>query len=265
MRADLAAPRTWLLATVAGWAVLVLVLALSGMGGRIEPLPVDPARLADLPRMRPAAASRIGAADQYMQVAVRPAFDPGRRPRPFFIENPDGAGAGQGFDFTLSSVLISPALQMAILLPGNGGGALRVKLGEEPEGAPGWRLAEVNPRSAAFDGPEGRRTLELSVYTGNGQGPLPPVAPAVAQGNAPAPPVAAPGGAAKGAPGADNASAATLMAAAQAVLAEMDVTAAPERQLQQIRERIEARRAQLRQQQEAPAATPVPSSPPPPR
>ena len=46
MRADLAAARTWLLATVAGWAVLVLGLALFGMGGRIEPLPMDPAQLA---------------------------------------------------------------------------------------------------------------------------------------------------------------------------------------------------------------------------
>ncbi len=263
MRADLAAPRTWLLATVAGWAALVLALALSGMGGRIEPLPVDPARLADLPRMRPVAASRVGAADQYVQVAARPAFDPGRRPRPFFIENPDGAGSGQGFDFALSSVLISPALQMAILQPANGGEALRVKLGEEPEGSPGWRLAEVNPRSVAFDGPEGRRTLELPVYTGNGQGPLP--GGTQVQGAAPKPePVAAPGTEVRRVQAMSEASAAAPAAAAQAAQAGTDVTSAPERQMQQIRERIEARRAQLRQQQ-APAAAPVPSPPPPQR
>lgn len=257
MRADLAAPRTWLMATVAGWAVLVLVLALSGMGGRIEPLPVDPARLADLPRMRPVAASRVGAADQYAQVAVRPAFDPGRRPHPFFIENPEGAGSGQGFDFTLSSVLITPALRMVILQPANGGEALRVKLGEEPEGSPGWRLAEVNPRSVAFDGPEGRRTLELPVFTGNGQTPLP--------GGAQTTPTAAdaaPRAQAIAAAAADKAAAAGGSSPGSAAV---DPASAPERQMQQIRERIEARRAQLRQQQETPTAAPVPLPPPPQR
>lgn len=241
MRADLDAARTWLLATVAGWAVLVLGLALAGMGGRIEPLPVDLARLADLPQPRPAAASRIGPADQYMQVAARPVFDPGRRPRPFFIENTGAPGSGRGFDFTLSSVLIAPTLRMVILQPSGGGEALRVKLGEEPEGSPGWRLSDVGPRSAAFDGPEGRRTLELPIYAGSGQVPV-----------------------------ADNAEETAAVPAAAAATsspapATTDVAASPERQLQQIRERIEARRAQLRQQQEPVPAAPVPPSPPPPR
>lgn len=257
MRADLDSPRTWLLAAVAGWAVLVLGLALSGMGGRIAPLPVDPT-LANLPQPRPAAVSRIGPADQYVQVAARPAFDPGRRPHPFFIENAGGDDAARGFDFTLSSVLIAPGLRMVVLQPAGGGEALRVKLGQEPAGSPGWRLAEVGPRSAAFDGPEGRRTLELPVYAGNGQGPLPDVAQRVpAQGNAGPSPVAAPAVV----PGTGNPSAAALVADAQAVLAGVEVTAAPERQLQQIRERIEARRAQLRQQQKGAASAPLPPQP----
>ena len=41
MRLSDAGPRTWLLATVAGWALLAWVLALVGMGGRIGKLPDD--------------------------------------------------------------------------------------------------------------------------------------------------------------------------------------------------------------------------------
>ena len=236
MRTDLGAPRTRLLAVVAGWAVLVLVLALAGMGGRTRPLPLDAVHMPELPQPRAGALSRVGPMAQYMQVAARPVFDPGRRPRPFFIENTTGAESNQGFDFTLSSVLITPALQMVILQPGGGGDPVRVKLGEEPAGSPGWRLAEVAPRSAAFDGPEGRRTLELAVYTG--------VAPIPGQS-----PAAAPD--------------ATPPAAAANPAGEPDVTTAQERQMQQIRQRIEARRAQMRQREQAQSAAGTPPVPPP--
>lgn len=268
MRADAMAPRTWLLAAVAGWAVLVWLLALFGLGGRIAPLPVDPARLANLPQLPPVATSRIGPPEQYVQVAARPLFDPGRRPRPFFIENQGTATPGQGFDFSLSSVLITPKLRMVILQPTETGKgeALRVKLGEEIEGLPGWRLAEVQPRSAVFDGPGGRRTLELQVYTGGGQAPTPRSSADLATAAKPvaapkAPPVSA--AAAAAAMQALQASPTAAMAALRDALGEVDPAAAPERQLQQVRERIEARRAQLRQQQGADAAaSDTPSSPP---
>ena len=42
MRIDAFGPRTWLLATLAGWALLVWILALFGMGGQVRPLPDDP-------------------------------------------------------------------------------------------------------------------------------------------------------------------------------------------------------------------------------
>ncbi|MFT3763161.1 MAG: general secretion pathway protein GspN [Pseudoxanthomonas sp.] len=268
MRADALAPRTWLLATVAGWAVLVWVLGLFGLGGRIAPLPVDPARLADLPTVRPAAASRVGPAEQYVQVAARPAFDSGRRPRPFFIEGQDAGDGGQAFDFALTSVLISPNLQMVILQPAQGGEAIRVKLGEEPAGSPGWRLAEVQPRSAVFDGPDGRHTLELRVYTGGGEAPTasrslpaqtaPGNAASLRQGDAP--PLPVPGNAAQTA----NRRAPATAASSPAPAAAQNAPSA-EQQMQQIRERIEARRAQLRQQQEQPSAAPQSLSSPPQR
>ena len=60
MRTDAIAPRTWVLATVAGWAVLVWLLALFGLGGRIAPRAADPSLAANLPQPRMAAASRVG-------------------------------------------------------------------------------------------------------------------------------------------------------------------------------------------------------------
>lgn len=246
MRADAIAPRTWLLVAVAGWALLVWLLALFGLGGRIAPLPADPSLIANLPQPGAAATSRVGPFGQYAQIATRPAFNPDRRPRPFFIEGQGQGEAAQAFDYVLTGVLITPQLEMAILQPSSGDGlSLRVKVGESPEGNAGWRLAEVHPRSAIFDSPEGQRTLELRTYTGGGE------APTAAAGAAP--PLAARDETS------DTANAA-VAAAKQAELAAQtgklppppaaQPTLTPEQQMQQIRQRIEARRAQLRRQAE---------------
>ena len=71
--------------------------------------------------------------------------------------------------------------------PAQGGEGLRVKLGESPAGFPGWRLTELAPRRAVFDGPEGRRELELRVFDGAGGQP-----PTVITGTGTVPPAAAP-------------------------------------------------------------------------
>lgn len=256
MRTDAIAPRTWLLAAVAGWAVLVWLLALFGLGGRIAPRATDPSLAANLPQPRAATASRVGPLGQYAQIAARPAFNADRRPRAFFIEGQGQGNAAQAFDYVLSGVLITPQLQMAILQPGSGDGlSLRVKVGESPEGNAGWRLAELHPRSAVFDSPDGRRTLELQTYTGGGEAP-------VAQTGA-TPPVTVQDDAASTA----NAAAAANQAAQAAQAGKPPAAPAaqqvltPEQQMQQIRERIEARRAQLRQQAQRQNAAKPPSPP----
>ena len=53
MRVDAAAPRTWLLAAVAAWALLTWLLAVAGMGGRVGVLPDDPTLRQPLPTPRP--------------------------------------------------------------------------------------------------------------------------------------------------------------------------------------------------------------------
>lgn len=172
MRIDDAGPRTWLLATAAGWALLVWLLATAGMGGRVEPLPADPGLLKPLPSVRPAPASRLGAAGEYREIATRPLFSADRRPKPFVLQGKaDQAGNG-AFDYVLTGVLITPDLKMAILQPPSGGDSLRVRLGEAPQPQPDWRLVTLNPRSAVFEGPDGRHTLDLRVFAGvGGQAP----------------------------------------------------------------------------------------------
>ena len=185
MRRDAWNARTWILAVVAGWSLLVAVLAMFGLGGRITPLPADPDLVQPLPRLPAAPPERLGPLPQYAMVGERPLFSEDRRPKPFFLSGEEAAAPA--FDLVLSSVLITPRLELAIVQPAQGGEGLRVKLGESPAGFPGWRLTELAPRRAVFDGPEGRRELELRVFDGAGGQP-----PTVITGTGTVPPAAAP-------------------------------------------------------------------------
>jgi general secretion pathway protein N len=245
MRADAIAPRTWLLAAVAGWAVLAWVLALFGLGGRVAPLPDDPSLAAGLPQWHAPADGRLAASLlQYAAVGEHPLFDEERQPRPFHIEGNDaGADNPVTFDFVLTSVLITPTVKMAILQRGGAQGSdepLRLKLGEASNG---WRLVDVSPRSAVLDGPQGRYTLELRVFGGVGG-----EAPTAMLNN---PPASAPSANAAAAQAASNAAApgATMQMFPRPNAAAPVTTS--EQQLQAIRQRVEERRRQLQQQQQS--------------
>ena len=271
MRIDDVSPRTWLLGGVAGWALLAWVLALAGMGTRIEALPDDPSLLRPLPPLRAPTPERLGPLAQYGEIAARPLFSTDRRPKPFSLQGAaEGEGAAQAFDFQLTSVLITPGLQVAILQPPDGSRSVRVRLGDALEANPGWRLVELNARSAVFDGPEGRRSLDLRVFDGQGGQaptpiatgmPLPPGRPGEgvpAQGAAVPPPrpivdaprpVPAPGTVAPATaapPGANGAAG-----------PQTNSTANDQAQMEAIRQRIQARREQLRQQQNQPQQPPA--------
>lgn len=252
MRADAFGPRTWLLAAVAGWTVLVALLAVFGLAGRITPMADDPALEQALPKLPAPVPERLGPLSQYAEIAARPMFSENRQPQPFYIAG-NGEAAAPGFDWVLTSVLITPQLRLAILQSPQGGEGVRVKLGEAPAGQSGWRLAELQPRSAVFEGPEGRRALELRVFDGSGG--VPPT-----QVGSAGPPVAPPpAGRVTGGPSAPTPTA-TNMPVPAATPSPPETPAAPamstEEQMEAIRKRIEARRAQMRQQGQ--------STPPPP-
>ncbi|MEL1266135.1 hypothetical protein [Pseudoxanthomonas putridarboris] len=267
MRADAWTSRTWVLAAVAGWAVLVALLGMFGLGGRITPLPADPALVQALPRLPATPAERLGPLPQYAEIGGRPLFSENRQPQPFFISG-EGEATAPGFDMVLSSVLITPGLQLAIVQPVAGGEGLRVKVGEEPSGFPGWRLAELENRRAVFEGPDGRRELELRTFDGVGGQPPTPVAT-----GAPGRPGAVPMPVPAGSPRATGGNSPPIPVPAPSVETPVPIepTSPPapvaesppestEQQMEAIRQRIEARRAQMREQERA-TPTPPPAVP----
>jgi general secretion pathway protein N len=274
MRIEGVAPRTWLLATVAGWALLAWLLALVGLGGHVARLPDDPSLLARLPQLAPPAPPRLGPLAQYSEISARPLFSEDRRPQPFSI-NPDGDdNAAPTFDYVLTSVLITPTLKEAIVQPTAGGDSIRVKLGEAPEAQPAYRLTALNPRNAVFEGPDGEHSLDLRVFDGTGGEPPTAVSTegqpdarrptAALPGRGPArqpvrpatrPAVPAPAPPPPADTEADDGDAADANADADA--SSNDAGPNTEAQIESIRKRIEQRRAQLRQEAQTPPTAPA--------
>jgi general secretion pathway protein N len=259
MRVDSFGPKTWLLAALAAWAFCVWALALFGLGERLGEAATDAAPQR-LPGALPVANERLGPMPQYAEIGARPLFSENRRPQPFTIDGSGGEVAANPFDFTLTSVLMTPQAQVAILRPaGDVVQPVRVKMGEAVQTAPQWTLASLNPRSAVFRGPEGEKTLELRVFDGVGGAMPPPVSagmpnapqpipgangiPQTVQGGGiPSPPMPPPG---QGMPIAEGVP--PPPPPQQAVNSAGDDVSS-QAQLEAIRKRIEARRAQLRQQ-----------------
>ena len=220
MRIENAGPRTWLLTAVALWALCTWVLAAAGLGGRVEPLPEDPALLQPLPQGGAAAGERLGPPGQYAAIVDRALFAPDRQHRPFFLEaEEEGDGeAPAGFDVVLTSVLITPGLEMAIVQREEDWAPISFRIGGSAPQAPGWTLVSVSPRNATFAGPEGERVLEMRVF--DGAGGQPPTRTQAAPAEAAELPVPEP---------------------------EFDTDPTPASQAGSIRRRIEERRARLRE------------------
>ena len=260
--ADTLRPASLIVGAIALWAVCVLLLAASGLGSRVPesgaiaaPPPIPKVTLAPT-------RSRLGPLLDYAQVGQRPLFNTDRRPGP----EPAAAGAGTDqLDVVLTSVLITPSLQLAILTDTKDKSSRRVRVGENVSGS-NWRLASLGPRSAVLDGPSGQRTLELRVYDGQGGTP-----PTLVTSAAPAPGTvaAAPAragegsGTAAGDAGGNAASAVTprnrpaVAAQPQPQAPQAGAQAQPvtqDAQIEAIRRRIEARRAQMRAEAEAAGA-----------
>ncbi|KQR11413.1 MULTISPECIES: type II secretion system protein XpsN [Xanthomonas] len=258
MRLDLIGLRTWLLATVVGWALLVCILAVAGLGKRVELLPDDPALVQRLPTLPAPAPERLGAFEKYSEIAAHPAFAEDRLPHPFFLSGTDGSGAAS--TVRLTGVLLTENFKMATLTldPQD---SVRVQLGGDA--VKGWRLLALQPRSATIEGPGGTQTLELHVF--NGQGGQPPTANAAARGAPgtlpPLPPVPpSPDAAAVAQPPQPQ----PATPPAQQPGGQAPPTVPPQRsdgaqeaprpsddQMRAIRERIEARRRQLQQQRQS--------------
>ena len=254
MRADDAGARTWLLAALAGWGLLAWLLAVFGMGNRIAPLPDDAGLVKPIPALPASSTNRLGTLGQYAEIGARPLFAEDRRPKSFSLQGADGAETRE-FDYLLTSVLITPNLHLAILQSPDGSKSVRVKLGEAPESHPAWRLGALTARSAVFDGPSGQRKVELRVFDGAGGQPstavaregeppagVPMTSPDNMPGTSPRPII-------KPSPPSSVAPAAVVPAATGSATPPGNTPPMTEQaQMEAIRQRIQARRAQLRQQ-----------------
>lgn len=225
-------PRGAVLAALALWAVCLLLLAAAGLGGRVGPHPDNGSLVPPMPEVRlSAVGSRLGPASDYMEIGSRPLLSADRRPAPV-----SAAGEGEGdkpLEVTLTSVLIAGDVKLAIVQGKDDGKSLRVRLGELIEGT-AWRLVALEPRSAVFDGPQGRTELVLRVYDG-GSGTVPVSGPRSAP----------PGGNAEPATGKADSEPGAVAAAPAAPVPE-NAELSQEQQVEAIRRRIEARRAQMR-------------------
>ncbi|KGO97918.1 hypothetical protein [Novilysobacter defluvii] len=242
MRLEHAGPRTRLLAVLAGGGVIAWLAALAGAGSQVALLPDDASLAPALPASAAPAADPIGPLHDYAAIGERPLFSTDRTPRPFYLPGNGDEAVDTGFDYQLTSVILTPDLRMAIVQPTGGGEAMRVREGAEAPGAPGWRLVALDRRSAVFEGPDGRRELGLRVFNGSG-----------GEGAPPAPFMEHPMAEAPGASEAAEAAAAAIAAAevAEAAAAENSDSAAPApdaAQLETIRQRIQARRARLQRE-----------------
>lgn len=211
---------TRLLAALAAWSLAVLLAALAGLGGAVELHPDDPALAPPLPQSeRGDLAPALEPIAAYAEVYERPLFSPDRRPQSVQLAAAAEAGT-EGL--LLTSVILTPQLHMALLRDGAEGPTLRVREGEALPGRPSWRLVEISPREAVIEGGDGRRQLLLRVFDGKGGENPTPTSHPTRQANAPPQaPAAAP--------------------------APAGANETPSSRAEEIRRRIEARRAQLRE------------------
>lgn len=223
-----------LLAGFVLWAGMVLLATFFGLGASFNPLPVDFSLAKPIPDVKIAQNKVVlGPIESYAEVGTRPLLMFDRRPG--IVQAAPGDNSGAELDVTLGSVLITPNLKMAVFRENQGGAVRRVRLGDLIENS-GWRLVQLEPRRAVLEGPTGQRSLDLLVFNGKGGEAPTPVAAASPSENANAQPNVA--SAPVQAPPVESKPVTTTVASASQNMTQ-------EQQIEAIRQRIAARRAQM--------------------
>ena len=123
-------PGTWLLVALAGWSLAFVVVALIGFGGRSAPVADDPALAPKLPPVPHfATGSVLKPLDAYGEAFNHPLFFPNRKPANARIPGKNGADS-HPLDVQLTSVIMTPTLQMAIVQDPKTHQSLRVREGQ---------------------------------------------------------------------------------------------------------------------------------------
>jgi len=171
---------TLVLGTLAGWAALAALVAYTGLGGRYALHPDDHGLVPPVPAIDLARAeSRLGPVEDYAVIGQRPLFNPDRQPT--VDESAEGSDdapveeVAPPLDVTLTGVILSGDVKIALLSDNRSRESQSVRLGASLEGdLSSWKLAQLEPRRAVFEGPTGRTEVELRVFDGKGgQSPTP--------------------------------------------------------------------------------------------
>lgn len=92
---------------------------------------------------------------QFSAVWLQPLFNNDRKP----VMHAASGGASLG-DMSLTGIILTPPLHMALLRDKGGDHDVRVREGDSlPDGS--WRLVELKPRAAVFESGSGRTELQL--------------------------------------------------------------------------------------------------------
>jgi len=112
--------------------------------------------------------SSLGPLSAYAEAANRPLFYPDRKP--VAVHVPGQGAPAQPLNVTLTSVIMTPKLQMAIVQDPQSKESLRVREGQAIGGTySDWKLVSLSPREAMFqNGAQEQTTLQLRVFDGTG-------------------------------------------------------------------------------------------------
>jgi general secretion pathway protein N len=129
---------------------------------------------------------------EYGEVLARPLFNESRAPElqvSTTVVDPAAAGNANPLNATLSGVIISGDIRLALVTDNAKGETFDVRVGQPLEGdQSGWTLVELGPRGAVFEGVGlGRQSLELETDAkGAVPGAAPPPVPAPVAAQVPA-------------------------------------------------------------------------------
>lgn len=145
---------TPLLVVAVGVLAALLLMLWTGVGRRVHWLAPRP--LAEVTSARHVASLPTPLPLQdFAVVWQKPLFSPDRKP----VADVADGGTSLG-DLTLTGIILTPNLRMALLRDKNGERQVRLREGEAlPDGS--VKLVEVRPRSALFDAAGGRTELKL--------------------------------------------------------------------------------------------------------
>ena len=181
---------TFGLAAIVASMLLLVVLFWFGVGRGYSWWPLDPATESAGKKKLANAQFRLGPWDGFAELAARPLFNEDRKPTPPMPPEQQGdQKPPRSLDIVLSGVIITPKVRMAMVKEKGKEKSMTVKEGGAlPGDWSAWSLAELKPRGAVFKNSVGEsETVEL-IAVANSQKPTPPPTPRVAPPNPAAPP-----------------------------------------------------------------------------